>query len=140
MRVRGNEDGLRILLNNLVDNAIRYAGPRARVDVVANSEDDAPVLMVCDTGPGIALEDRERVWERFYRVSGHGAIGSGLGLSIVRRIAELHQAVVALECEPDGHGLTVRFRFPRLAPEGSAPRTSKTDQAGAPAATARRPA
>ncbi|WP_081723657.1 ATP-binding protein [Paraburkholderia mimosarum] len=139
VQVRGNEDGLRILLNNLVDNAIRYAGPHARVDVVAKIEDGARVLMVCDTGPGIALEDRERVWERFYRGSGHGATGSGLGLSIVSRIAEQHQAVVALDSGPDGHGLTVRIRFPKATPE-SGPRTLKTDQARAPATTARRPA
>ena len=139
VQVRGNEDGLRILLNNLVDNAIRYAGPHARVDVVVKCEDGSPTLSVCDTGPGIAVEDRERVWERFYRGNGHGATGSGLGLSIVRRIAEQHQAVVALDRGPGGHGLTVRFRFPRLAPESSGPRTSKADQAGGPAATARRP-
>ena len=139
VQVRGNEDGLRILLNNLVDNAIRYAGPHTRVDVVAKIEDGARVLMVCDTGPGIALEDRERVWERFYRGSGHGATGSGLGLSIVRRIAEQHQAVVALDSGPDGHGLTVRLRFPKAPPE-SGPMTLKTDQASEPATTARRPA
>ncbi|WP_042298532.1 ATP-binding protein [Paraburkholderia bannensis] len=140
VQVRGNEDGLRILINNLVDNAIRYAGPHARVDVVARNEHGTPTLMVCDTGPGIAEEDRERVWERFYRGSGRGATGSGLGLSIVRRIAEQHQADVALDSGPDGQGLTVRLRFPRLVPERNCARTSITEQAGAPAATARRPA
>ncbi|WP_395069147.1 ATP-binding protein [Paraburkholderia silvatlantica] len=133
VQVRGNEDGLRILLNNLVDNAIRYAGSGARVDVVVKCEGGSPTLRVCDTGPGIPVEDRERVWERFYRGNGHGASGSGLGLSIVRRIAGQHQAVVALDSGPDGHGLTVRFRFPKPVPESSGPKTSKTDQAGAPA-------
>lgn len=140
VQVRGNEDGLRILLNNLVDNAIRYAGSGARVDVVVQCEDGSPTLSVCDTGPGIPVEDRERVWERFYRGNGHGASGSGLGLSIVRHIAGQHQAVVALDSGPDGHGLTVRFRFHRPVAESGAPKTSKTDQAGAPAATARRAA
>ncbi|WP_042272703.1 ATP-binding protein [Paraburkholderia heleia] len=140
VQVRGSEDGLRILLNNLVDNAIRYAGPGARVDVVVKCDDGSPTLRVCDTGPGIAVEDRERVWERFYRGSGHGASGSGLGLSIVSRIAGQHQAVVALDSGADGKGLNVRFRFPRPVPENSAPKTSGTDQAGAPAATARRAA
>ncbi|MBB3261758.1 signal transduction histidine kinase [Paraburkholderia bannensis] len=139
VHVRGNEDALRILLNNLVDNAIRYAGPHTRVDVVTRREDAAPVLMVCDTGPGIAAEDRERVWERFYRGAGHAATGSGLGLSIVRRIAEQHQAAFALDSGLDGRGLTVRLRFPRLVP-AIGPITSNADRPGAHAATARRPA
>lgn len=140
VHVLGNEEGLRILLNDLVDNAIRFAGPHARVDVVAKIEDGAPVLMLCDTGPGIAVEDRERVWERFYRVSGHGATGSGLGLSIVRRIVGRHQTVVVLDSGLDSRGLTVRLRFPKPVPESSGPRTLKTDQAGAPAVTVHRPA
>ena len=127
VRVRGNPDDLRILLNNLVDNAIRYAGPHARVDVVAVTEDGAPTLRVCDTGPGIAEEDRERIGERFYRGKGHAATGSGLGLSIVRRIAEQHRAAVALDRGPDGLGLQVRVRFPGALRENGAPRTSKAN-------------
>jgi len=137
VKVRGNVDGLRILLNNLVDNAIRYAGPHARVDVVTNDEDGSPTLTVCDTGPGIAEEDRERVWERFYRGSGHAASGSGLGLSIVRRIAEQHHAIVALESGPEGHGLTVRVRFPRSTHESNGSMVSKSGHAGEAATTVR---
>lgn len=127
VRVRGNEESLRILLNNLVDNAIRYAGPLSRVDVVTRHDDNAPTLAVCDNGPGIAEQDRERVWERFYRASTHAATGSGLGLSIVRRIAEQHGATVALGDGPDGRGLAVCVRFPAAAPA-----THETSDSGAP--------
>ena len=112
----GNADGLRILLNNLVDNAIRYAGAHARVDVIVSREDSCAMLEVRDTGPGIPEEDRARVWERFYRGDGHTASGSGLGLSIVRRIAEQHHARISLGGGEDNRGLAVTLRFPRGGP------------------------
>ncbi|WP_324658100.1 ATP-binding protein [Burkholderia thailandensis] len=115
VRVAGNADTLRVLLNNLVDNAIRYAGAGTRVDVEARIDaDGAPVLEVRDNGPGIPPADRERVWERFYRGGGAqlaSAPGSGLGLSIVKRIAEQHHAHVLLGTGADGRGLTVTVRF-----------------------------
>jgi signal transduction histidine kinase len=112
LTVDGNADNLRILLNNLVDNAIRYGGPYSRVDVRVHSHEGQPELEVRDTGPGIADADRERVWERFYRGNGHAVSGSGLGLSIVQRIAEQHHAVISLDKGLDNRGLTVRMRFP----------------------------
>ena len=117
--IGGYGENLRVLLNNLVDNAIRYAGVHARVDVVVRQEGACAVLEVSDNGPGIPEPDRERVWERFYRGSGHaaqGVSGSGLGLSIVRRIAEQHQASVTLDSGPEGRGLTVRVRFAARQP------------------------
>ncbi|CAB5294332.1 integral membrane sensor signal transduction histidine kinase [Burkholderia multivorans] len=116
--VAGHTDTLRVLLNNLVDNAIRYAGDGARVDVCARNDGTTPVLEVADDGPGIPEAERAHVWERFYR--GEGAqtatsSGSGLGLSIVKRIAEQHRATVALGTTHGGHGLTVSVRFPEPA-------------------------
>ncbi|WP_406568789.1 ATP-binding protein [Burkholderia cenocepacia] len=111
----GNADTLRVLLNNLVDNAIRYAGEGARVDVSARVDGTTPVLEVADDGPGIPEAERADVWERFYRGEGAQAAtssGSGLGLSIVKRIAEQHRATVSLGTTRGGRGLTVTVRFP----------------------------
>ncbi|RQR49932.1 HAMP domain-containing protein [Burkholderia sp. Bp9125] len=112
--VAGHADTLRVLLNNLVDNAIRYAGDGARVDVGARVDGATPVLEVSDDGPGIPDAERADVWERFYRGAGAQAAttsGSGLGLSIVKRIADQHRATVALGTRAGGHGLTVTVRF-----------------------------
>ncbi|KVM90365.1 ATP-binding protein [Burkholderia stagnalis] len=112
--VAGHADTLRVLLNNLIDNAIRYAGDGARVDVGARVDGATPVLEVSDDGPGIPDAERADVWERFYRGAGPQAAttsGSGLGLSIVKRIAEQHRATVALGTSAGGHGLTVTVRF-----------------------------
>lgn len=109
---QGDADSLRILLGNLVDNAIRYTPPGGRVDVNVQSVDGQPVLSVLDNGPGIPIEERERVFDRFYRREGSGVTGSGLGLAIVQNIAEQHGAVVALTDNPEGAGLRVEVRFP----------------------------
>jgi two-component system sensor histidine kinase TctE len=111
-RVEGNAALLRELLGNLVDNAIRYTphGGRVTIRVVAGDE---VVLDVEDTGIGVDEADRELVFERFYRVLGTGAEGSGLGLPIVRGIAHLHRASVALLPNRGEPGTIARVVFPR---------------------------
>jgi len=110
--IKGDADALRTLISNLVDNAIRYTPAGGRVDVALADDADSVVLTVRDSGPGIAVEDRERVFDRFYRGSGAGGIrGSGLGLAIVKRIAERHGAGVELGTGIDGRGLGVTVRF-----------------------------
>ena len=110
--VAGREDALRTLLDNLIENAIRYtpAGGRVTVDACADSE--GPLLAVTDTGPGIPRVERQRVFDRFYRVPGIGVSGSGLGLAIVKSIADSHGASVELSEGESGTGLAVRVRFP----------------------------
>lgn len=113
---------LTVLLNNLVENALRCTPPGGVVDVEALVLEGRPTLRVFDTGPGIPESERERVFGRFYRmhtVQGHAIEpagsggGSGLGLAIVRAIAELHQATVRLHTPDSGQGLEVRVTFPR---------------------------
>lgn len=109
---QGDADSLRILLGNLVDNAIRYTPSGGRVDVNVQRANGQPVLSVLDNGPGIPIEERERVFDRFYRREGSDVTGSGLGLAIVQNIAEQHGAVVVLTDNPEGAGLRVEVRFP----------------------------
>jgi two-component system OmpR family sensor kinase len=110
--VQGAREGLRALLVNLVDNAIRYTPEKGRVDVASYREGSRAVLSVIDTGPGIPPEERERVFDRFYRRVGSQTSGSGLGLSIVRDIARRHHAQVVLDAGPAGRGLAVCVVFP----------------------------
>ena len=112
--VRGVASLLAALTRNLVDNAIRYTPPGGVVRIGTQEHGGAAVLSVSDTGPGIPPAERERIFERFYRIPGNDEPGSGLGLSIVRRIAELHGAVVAIEAVEGGPGtrITVRFKAP----------------------------
>lgn len=110
--VRGNVQSLRIMLRNLVDNAVRYAPRGGRVDVTARMRNGSPTLVVVDTGPGIPPAERDRVFDRFYRLAGSAETGSGLGLAIVRRIAEMHGARVVLDCGDGGIGLKATIAFP----------------------------
>ncbi|HEY7761083.1 MAG TPA: ATP-binding protein [Burkholderiales bacterium] len=116
--VFGHESSLRALLANLVDNAIRYTPAGGQVDVALRRAGDRAVLTVRDTGPGIPAEERDRVFDRFYRRESGGVDGSGLGLAIVKAIAERHAATIALEDGPDANGLVVRISLPAIWPEG----------------------
>ena len=104
------------LINNLLDNALRYtpAGGRVTVRLRPGSDLDRVDLDVEDSGPGIPLAERERVFDRFYRVLGSQADGSGLGLAIVKEIAQKHGATVHILDNPDG-GTTIRVSFPLLS-------------------------
>ena len=110
--VDGDPASLGILLSNLLDNALRYTPRGGRIDVAVERDNGHATLIVTDTGPGIALEARERVFDRFYRGETGEETGSGLGLSIVKRIADAHQASITLEAPEHGTGLVVRVRFP----------------------------
>lgn len=111
-QVLGDDGQLSLLLRNLIDNAIRYTPAGGQVLVALNSINGVSVE-VCDTGPGIAETECTQVLQRFYRISGSGEEGSGLGLSIVRRIAELHGAQLTLSDNPSGTGLLVKVLWPR---------------------------
>ncbi len=119
LRTLGLADGLRVLVRNLVDNAIKYTPPGGRVDVSLQSEDEGEGararLRIEDSGPGIAEDERARVFDRFYRSAGaHSATGSGLGLAIVKSIADRHGAALALGRSESLGGLRVDVLLPAV--------------------------
>jgi signal transduction histidine kinase len=109
--VQGNPELLRMLLRNLLDNAIRHTRHGTSVQVSISQETGATCLAVSDNGPGIAEDERSRVLERFYRPPGTQASGSGLGLSIVKRIADVHDATLQIMAMEEGSGLRVKVCF-----------------------------
>ena len=110
--VAGDAVLLAVLLRNLLDNAVRYTPSGGEVEVSLRRTPDAVSLVVADNGPGIPEAERGKAFDRFHRILGSGEEGSGLGLSIVRRIADLHRASVSLDAGPGGRGLRVEVVFP----------------------------
>jgi two-component system sensor histidine kinase TctE len=114
-RIAGSPHAWREMLANLVDNAIRYGRPQGRITVRCRCVGEDAVVQVDDDGPGIAAAERDKVFERFYRPAGTAADGCGLGLPIVRALAEQQGANVSLGDAPGGRGLRVELRAPRRA-------------------------
>ena len=114
-RIRGNTDALQVMVRNILDNAIRYTPDGGRVEIRIEDGDDGTVaLVVADSGPGIPVEERGGIYRRFYRRGGNRVPGSGLGLSIVKRIADLHAATITLSTSAMG-GLKASVNFRRAS-------------------------
>ncbi len=109
--IEGDEEYLRVLVGNLIDNAIRYTPEGGRVDVGMKGDETGVRIVVEDNGPGIPGPERARVFERFHRCEGTVVPGSGLGLSIVKTVAERTGGRVSLEAGRDGKGLRATVRF-----------------------------
>lgn len=109
--LRGKRLLLGEVLDNLLDNAIKYSGGDEPIGLRTFVSDGEAILEVTDRGPGLSADDRKKVFERFYRVT-RDSTGSGLGLAIVKEIVDAHRGVVSLEPGPDNVGTTVRCRFP----------------------------
>lgn len=130
VQVLGNDFLLREMINNLIDNALRYtpAGGVVTGRVLRNG--DFAILEIEDNGVGISLEDAELVFERFYRVDNAGTEGSGLGLAIVREIANQHDAYAALRPNRNQRGAVARIVFPVWRAPVPALSLAEPDQAG----------
>lgn len=116
-RVHCDIDEMGILVRNLVDNALRYTPPGGRVLIRCGHRDEGegprPFLEVADNGPGVPVEEKEAIFERFHRVPGNGAVrGAGIGLSLVSRIARMHRARIETGAGFGDPGLSVRLLFP----------------------------
>ena len=109
--VNGYAPALQILIRNLIDNAIRYTPTGGSVRLSLDRRQDATALVIEDSGPGIPDSQKALVFQRFKRGEGVQSEGSGLGLSIVRRIIELHHAAISLDNLQDSMGLRVTVTF-----------------------------
>jgi two-component system, OmpR family, sensor histidine kinase QseC len=120
--IRGDIDEIGILVRNLVDNALRFTAAGGRVAVVCGIVQFEGLshagLSVADNGPGVHGQERAQVFERFYRVAGTGQSGSGIGLSLVKRIAERHGAQITMTNGLDGRGVCMSVRFERCDSTG----------------------
>jgi two-component system OmpR family sensor kinase len=110
--IAGDSEGLRILFRNLLENAIKYAPEGGTVDVAIHVQQGRAAVEIADSGPGIPIEERDRAFDRFYRVAEGAASGSGLGLAIAQSIARRHHATITLGQSSRLGGLLVTVRFP----------------------------
>lgn len=117
--IEGDANGLQELLNNLIDNAIRYTPANGHITVSVALQHKRAILCVEDNGPGIAPEHREHVFERFYRILGNGESGSGLGLPIVAEIVKRHGAELELKSGNSGVGTRICVTFLLLRATGT---------------------
>ena len=115
--VKGQVDALAVLVRNLIDNALRYTPEGGRCEISCHHLEPAPGgvrrvrLCVSDNGPGVPAAERERIFDRFYRVPGTSGRGSGIGLSLVARIAQLHAGVIGMGDGLEGRGFSIWVDF-----------------------------
>ena len=111
IKIEGNESSLRLLIRNLLTNAISYTPRSGKVGIDLSKRKKKAILIVEDSGPGISEKDRTRVVERFYRAENHLAPGCGIGLSIVDRVVQMHHGSLQLAQADSGQGLKVIIRL-----------------------------
>ena len=134
LSARLDREGLCSVIDNLVDNAIRYGVAGGSVEVTLGTDDASPggpiVLLVQDNGRGIAPEHRARVWERFYRVPGTSEAGTGLGLAIAQRVVQRMGGTLGFADGLGGRGVGLRCVLPRdpLAAPGALPGTATAEK------------
>lgn len=112
--ITGNHVSIGIMLRNLIANAIQYTPEHGNVSVILSELKSRIVLQVIDSGTGITAEARERIFDRFFRQLGNKTEGSGLGLSIVAQIVDLHNATIRVLLPKTGIGTEMRVSFPKM--------------------------
>ncbi|MCG8489255.1 MAG: ATP-binding protein [Chromatiales bacterium] len=114
IKLNGNRDMIAIMLNNLVTNAMKFTPSGNKISVSMRTHYKGVELAVEDSGPGIPDDKKKWVFERLNRLPGETESGSGLGLSIVKEICELHQGIITLQDRKDERGLIVNLFLPHL--------------------------
>lgn len=109
--VVGNADDLRVMFNNLLDNAIRYTPANGKVDVSLAVSEGKTIISIQDTGPGIPECELPKIFDRFYRIARHESEGSGIGLAIVKAIAQRESAQLSLRNRSDTSGFVATVVF-----------------------------
>lgn len=107
--VWGEKEGLRTLISNILDNAIRYIPSGGSVDISITQEAQNVMIAISDDGPGIPKQERSRIFDRFYRILGTETTGTGLGLSIVKNIADIHHGTLSIAEGINGKGTSLQF-------------------------------
>jgi len=120
----GNADDIRSVLQNLIDNALRYSPEGSSLEILVTESAEGIEIRIVDEGPGIPEDQLPRVFDRFFRVAGSNMEGSGLGLAIAQRAAERNGATLSLQNRTDRKGLVATVRL-RRSPEQGAPRRSE---------------
>lgn len=126
--VRVDPDRIQIALSNLVDNAIKYTSSQGKIRVSAQAENGTVTITVADNGDGIQPKDLPHIFDRFYRSETHRPTnsGSGLGLSITRKVIDLHGGEITAESQP-GEGTSFIIKLPVASPQPAAPRAGTHD-------------
>ena len=110
--ILGDSESLRIMLGNLIDNALRYTPEGGEVDVALHKTGEIVSLEILDNGPGIPPAERELVFSRFHRSPGTKGLGSGLGLAIIKEVISRHRGEISLSGRENSKGLKVTIRLP----------------------------
>lgn len=113
--VSGNPLMLHEMLSNLLDNAIRYTPSHGKITVAVALQAKKALLTVEDNGPGIPSDERDQIFERFHRLADSASEGCGLGLAIVREIAQAHLAEISVSEGPQGQGTRMTVSMPALS-------------------------
>ena len=114
-----DETLLRLLIGNIIENAVKYTPEGGTVDVTLSGDPLNVICAVTDSGPGIPEEERGHVFQRFYRVGTPQALGTGLGLAIVAETIARLSGTIALKTPASGQGLLVEITLPRAHSAGN---------------------